>query len=497
VTTAVYHVGHVLDVLATMPDASFDFAMFSPPFLALRDYLPHDHPDKAKEIGAELTPGDYIDSLLDVVEALRPKMTRYGSIAVELGDTYSGSGGGGGDYLPGGMREGQPGFAGAAMAGRKTRRTESGSPVRDDTPRGRRTGRSVEAGWPMDKSLAMIPELFRVALAYGFNPLTGRQTPRWRVRNVVRWARPNPPVGDLGDKFRPAVSDMVVICTDSKRWFDLDAVRTTSTEPGTVKHRLRDHSAANPRSGWAHDKEWITQNPAGAPPYDWWEPLEEERALWDAWADALWVIPPRRFKGAHYAVMPPALCVRPIESMCPLQVCVVCGEPRRRLHSDNDAYEGRAGGPTHNNAVQGASLKGIPHKVSAPPRWLPRGWSECGCGEGCVPTTWKKLTVDAPVLDDDGEPTGQVKRRRRTVVDQVGECRDPAHWRPGVVLDPFAGTGTTLAVAVGHGRSAIGIDLDERNADLARMREGLGMFLEVVEHRPPAAVDVAVGEALA
>ena len=51
-------------------------------------------------------------------------------------------------------------------------------------------------------------------------------------------------------------------------------------------------------------------------------------------------------------------------------------------------------------------------------------------------------------------------------------------WRPGVVLDPFAGSGTTLAVATGHGRDAIGIDLDERNANLCRER--VGMFLEVV-----------------
>ena len=34
---------------------------------------------------------------------------------------------------------------------------------------------------------------------------------------------------------------------------------------------------------------------------------------------------------------------------------------------------------------------------------------------------------------------------------------------PGVVLDPFAGTGTTLCVADLHGRDAIGIDLDARN----------------------------------
>src|SRR5690606_8001460 len=45
-------------------------------------------------------------------------------------------------------------------------------------------------------------------------------------------------------------------------------------------------------------------------------------------------------------------------------------------------------------------------------------------------------------------------------------------WRPALVLDPFVGSGTTLQVATGHGHDAIGIDLDERNYDLALERVG-------------------------
>jgi hypothetical protein len=52
-------------------------------------------------------------------------------------------------------------------------------------------------------------------------------------------------------------------------------------------------------------------------------------------------------------------------------------------------------------------------------------------------------------------------------------------YRPGRVLDPFAGSGTTLAVATGHGHDAIGIDLDARNLDLARERVGPMFFDEV------------------
>ena len=57
------------------------------------------------------------------------------------------------------------------------------------------------------------------------------------------------------------------------------------------------------------------------------------------------------------------------------------------------------------------------------------------------------------------------------------------HYRTGVVLDPFGGSGTTGAVAQGLGRDAILVDLDERNLDLARQR--IGMFLTTEPARRP------------
>jgi DNA modification methylase len=46
-----------------------------------------------------------------------------------------------------------------------------------------------------------------------------------------------------------------------------------------------------------------------------------------------------------------------------------------------------------------------------------------------------------------------------------------------MVLDPFSGSGTTLAVAQGCGRDATGIELYPHNADLIADR--CGMFLEI------------------
>lgn len=394
-----YLIGDVFDRMAELEDGSVDLVLTSPPFLALRSYLPADHPDKGKEIGSEATPAEFIDTLLRLSAEWRRLLAPHGSICVELGDTYSGKSGWG-DELG---NERYPSGRGVAES-----RPDASGP-----------------GWPLAKSLTLVPEAYRFALAYGINPHTGEPSPagQWRIRNVVRWVRPNPPVGALGDKFRPATSELVVACVSSKRWFDLDAVR----EPHQNDRNQRPVQVTTNHGG---NKESRTDfgevfynagNPAGAPPLDWWK------------------LSPGGYQGAHYAVWPSDLCVTPIKAMCPREVCRVCGEPRRRIVEQTPEYaEQRA----EMNRTHGS-------------------WTEQGTGR----LTGKGI-----------QPYGHIDTRQ---VETVG-WTDCGHddYRPGLVLDPFAGTGTTLAVAHGHGRDAIGIDLDARNADLAVGRVG-PMFLEV------------------
>jgi site-specific DNA-methyltransferase (adenine-specific) len=61
-------------------------------------------------------------------------------------------------------------------------------------------------------------------------------------------------------------------------------------------------------------------------------------------------------------------------------------------------------------------------------------------------------------------------------------CSCGAASRPGVVLDPFLGSGTVAACAQRHGRSWLGIELNPAFAQLAEERLGLP-----VEHAPPQA----------
>lgn len=407
--TARFLVGDVFEQLKTLDDDSVDLVLTSPPFLALRSYLPADHPDKHLEGGSQATPGEYIDWLVDVVEALDRVIAPHGTLCIELGDTYSGSGGAGGDYQEAGLRAGQPVVDGSARRNAGGDRKNTGNTSRG-TPRGN--------GWPsLSKSLTLIPELFRMTLVYGTNPLTGRQTEPWRLRNVIRWVRPNPPVGALGDKFRPATSELMVLCKSAKRYVDLDAVR----EPGPIPLPSKRGATEFERDPAKARKDTIgmDRHPAGAPPLDWWN------------------IPTHPYKGAHYATWPPALCVKPIKAMSPLRVCVVCGEPSRRIVEKTDEYaahrlrSSEAGTDYRERRnVEGWRAEGRPSNERQDASYNTIGWSDCGHN----------------------------------------------NWRPGHVLDIFAGTGVVGAVATGLGRNATLIDLDERNLELARDRVGPLLF---------------------
>ena len=423
-------IGDVYDRMTEIPDGSIDLVVTSPPFLALRSYLPADHPLKAKEIGSEATPADFLDTLLALTAEWGRVLAPHGSICVELGDTYSGSGGAGGDYNADGLRAGQQKFSGSARKRAENGVTDGGRPSR--------SGRGD--GWPLAKSLTGIPTLYAWCLAYGRNLLTGEPSPagRWRIRNVIVWARPNPPVGALGDKFRPATSYITVATRASDRWFDLDAVRVPA-DPANKRQSVLKREGIGGRtdqvmSPLGPDGQRVISNPAGAPPLDWHADEHPEDGDW------LWKLPTAPYKGSHYATFPKALPKRLIEAMCPRQVCEGCGEPRRRIVEKSPDYaEARA---------QVGGFKG-----------------ERSRGDGLNGTT---QYVEGRHID---------RAENLTVGWTTCDCPDPTY-RTGIVLDPFAGSGTTLEVATGLGRDCIGIDLDERNADLARDR--VGMFLEVV-----------------
>jgi len=84
--------GDCRDVLRQMPDGSVHCCVTSPPYWGLRSYLPKDHPDKAREIGQEKTPEQFVATMVEVFREVRRCLHDSGTLWLNLGDSYSSGG---------------------------------------------------------------------------------------------------------------------------------------------------------------------------------------------------------------------------------------------------------------------------------------------------------------------------------------------------------------------------------------------------------------------
>jgi len=96
-----------------LPSDSASCVVTSPPYWSLRDY------DTIGQLGLEETPEKYVENLVAVFREVKRVLHPQGTLWLNLGDCYNGSGGAGGDYNPGGLKEGQPRYPGRRVSSLK------------------------------------------------------------------------------------------------------------------------------------------------------------------------------------------------------------------------------------------------------------------------------------------------------------------------------------------------------------------------------------------
>lgn len=171
----------------------------------------------------------------------------------------------------------------------------------------------------------------------------------------------------------------------------------------------------------------------------------------------VWFFPPSRTMGDHLAPFPNEIVRRAVYAACPRQVCSSCGAPRRRvLRRTTDLDLSR---PQARRAIELAEQAGLtPEHLAA---IQATGVSDAGKatkiqnGTGRNSERVKTLAAEAKAAL--GGYFREFTFARREFVGW-SDCGHGSYQR-GVVLDPFAGTGTTLQVAAALGRDAIGVDL--------------------------------------
>jgi len=332
-------------------------------------------------LGLEPTPDLYVAHLVEVFREVRRVLRGDGTCWVNLGDSYASS----------------PQIDNYADP-KASRRT----------PDGRCRTASVKP-----KDLVGIP--WRVAFAL--------QADGWWLRSAVVWHKPNCMPESVTD--RPTNDyEFVFLLAKSERYFyDSAAIAEGAKQPNGKAELTGQH------------KRGQLQNLSGST-------LGTNQGAATRNRRAVWTIPTTGFKGAHFAVFPPALvepCVK--SGTSERGACPKCGAPWERI------------------------IKSTGHKNNREPAHVP-GNSDTKTDS----TGWQPTTVDT----DDWQPTCNCA------------AGDPI---PCTVLDPFGGAGTTALQADRLQRDAILIELNPDYAEMARQRikaDG-GMFttVEIEEQHVP------------
>jgi len=150
----------------------------------------------------------------------------------------------------------------------------------------------------------------------------------------------------------------------------------------------------------------------------------------------IWTIPTQPFPESHFAVFPEKLVEPMIKAGCPQWICKKCGKARERIVKGKSpvAFNIRI------RDVKEGRIKGLDRKAS---NNEVKNYNEIEYGgEGKITIGWTDCSCKV----------------------------DGKKWIPGVVLDPFAGSGTTNIVAERLGRNSIGIELNPNYVEIIKKR---------------------------
>jgi DNA modification methylase len=318
--------GDALAVLRTLPAESVDQIVTSPPYYALRSYLPDDHPDKALEVGLEETPAEFVERLALVFREARRVIKSTGTLWLNLGDSYAGSWG----------------AQSREHAGKHAPNVSalSANQVRAAARKASGTGRLPHGTDLKRKDLIGIP--WEVAFAL--------RADGWWLRSAIIWAKPNGMSGSQEDRCTSSYEMVFMLTKSDSYWSDFDAIKTPPRESTLVRaaqdvqaqagsHRA--HGGTRPTKGALgsltgtarsrhtmgeavpakarrSDKQAAVGKRGYAGFNDRWDAREAEEGAKPAMMRDVWFISPGGFDEAHFAVMPEALAAR----------CVLAGSPK-------------------------------------------------------------------------------------------------------------------------------------------------------------------------
>ncbi len=467
-TSQILH-GNALDVLATLPSDSVQCCVTSPPYWSLRDYgvpptifggaagCEHKWGDEQRGkrqdmlpksqsrvgtdarqgfgpptggyfckrcgawvgcLGLEPTPELYVEHIVAIFDQVRRVLRDDGTLWLNLGDCYA-AGGRGGDTGKSGL-QGSTRSQDESKRGAGQRIGQRSSFRRDRHPRGdvaHKAAPGVKA-----KDLVGIPWMVAFAL----------RASGWYLRSDIIWAKTNPMPESITDRPTKSHEYVFLLAKSESYFYDAEAIREHDggVSAGNRSRKLRGDHGGNKALANAHKG-------FGVP---WLSGVGRNRR-------SVWTLSTAPFPGAHFATFPSKL-VEPclLAGTSKHGACSVCGAPFRRIVKRGEPL-------TAQMAIAGADSKGEYHGTA----------QKVYAGAGAQDPSAVKARILAGM-------------RERITTGWKPTCKHTLHTAdPCVVLDPFAGSGTTGMVAASLGRSFIGIELNPEYIAMAEERIARGL----------------------
>ena len=245
--------GDALNILKSMKSGAINCIITSPPYYGLRDY------GEEGQLGLEKTPEEYVQKLVEILHEARRVLSDDGTLWLNLGDSYCGTGNKG-DYR-------DPKYA----AGRN----------------GQKVAVNNKIAWIKSKDMTGIPWMVAFAL----------RADGWYLRQDIIWAKPNPMPESVKDRCTKSHEYIFLLSKSPKYYFDADAIAEDAKPDNTV--RDRDSTKLNNTPGRTKMAGLKTNS-------------YEKRNKRD-----VWTISTQPFKGSHFATFPIRLIEPCVLAGCP------------------------------------------------------------------------------------------------------------------------------------------------------------------------------------
>jgi DNA modification methylase len=324
--------GDCIKGMKTLPDCCVHTCITSPPYFGLRDY------GKGDQIGLEETPDQYVAKMVEVFREVRRVLRDDGTVWLNLGDSYSAGGRGGGQ--DGSIQQGNKGSV---------------------------TG-AVFNSWKVEgfknKNLLGIP--WRVAF--------GLQADGWYLRQDIIWSKPNPMPESVTDRCTKSHEYIFLLTKSQRYYYDHEAIKEDAKHSD---HHNKYHTKGSGRSENNKNKDNLGGDNGG---------LRGLLNVSDGKRNkrSVWTVTTKPFRGAHFATFPKDLiepCV--LAGTSAHGCCSKCGQPYERVMEKTGEFQRRW---STNNA------EGSPYETqsSMQKTYRTAGWSvdcPCGCSAPVVPCT--------------------------------------------------------------------------------------------------------------